>query len=54
MDNRWRNIFREFVACYEAIEILERNGVIRDNEVETHKYQLLDNIIEAMKNEVEE
>lgn len=54
MDNTWRNIFRDFIACYAAIETLEKNGVIKDNEVESHKYQLLDNIIEAMRNEVEE
>lgn len=54
MDNTWRNIFRDFIACYAAIETLEKNGVIKDDEVESHKYQLLDNIIEAMKNEVEE
>lgn len=52
MDNTWRNIFREYVSCYEALEILVSNGVLVDDAYFDAREKLLENIIEAMRNEI--
>lgn len=54
MDNTWRNIFRDFVDCYEALDTLGNNGILDDVAYEEAKYKLLDNIIEAMRQEIKE
>jgi len=54
MDNTWRNIFREYVACYEALETLESNGVLVDDAYFDAREKLLENIIEAMRQEIKE
>ena len=54
MDNTWRNIFRDFVACYESLTILESNGVLVDEAYFDAREKLLENIIEAMRQEIEE
>ena len=54
MDNTWRNIFRDFVACYESLEILESNGVLVDDAYFDAREKLLESIIEAMRQEIKE
>lgn len=54
MDNTWRNIFREYVACYEALQILGSNDILMGGDYESASYKLLENIIEAMRQEIGE
>ena len=54
MNEAWKNIFNEYIDCYEAIATLESNGVIGDELSNKLKDNLLYEIIETMKTEVEE
>ena len=54
MDNTWRNIFRDFVACYESIEILASNCILVGEDCENARENLLASIIDAMRKEVGE
>ena len=52
MDNTWRNIFREYVACYEALKILRKNYILMGEDYENASTKLLGDIIEAMRQEI--
>lgn len=54
MDNTWRNIFREYVACYEALQILGSNDILVGEDYENASTKLLEDIIEAMRQEIKE
>lgn len=54
MDNTWRMIFRKYISCHEAIHTLEINCVIDGDEADSHRNQLLHEIIETMKSEIQE
>ena len=54
MDNTWRNIFRECVSCYEAIQILGNNDILVGEDLENASTKLLEEIIEAMRQEIKE
>ena len=54
MNEAWIRIFKEYIACYEAIEILGSNSVTDDELSIKLKDNLLFEIIEAMKSEVKE
>lgn len=54
MDKTWRNIFRDCVACYEAIQILGSNDILVGEDLENASTKLLEDIIEAMRQEIKE
>ena len=54
MDKVWKGIFREYVECYQAIQTLSKNGILGDEEKAVHEHNLLFNLVETMKSEVEE
>jgi hypothetical protein len=54
MNEAWIKIFKEYIACYEAIETLGSNSVTDDEVSIKLKDNLLVEIIEAMRSEVEE
>lgn len=54
MNDTWRNIFREYVSCYEAIQILGSNDILVDEDLENASTKLLEDIIEAMRQEIKE
>ena len=54
MDNTWRNIFREYVACYEALQILGSNDILVGVDYENASTKLLEDIIETMRQGIKE
>ena len=46
--------FKTYIACYEAIQLLARNGIFDEEEKAVHEHNLLFQIIEASKTEIEE
>lgn len=54
MDNTWRNIFREYVSCYEALQILGSNDILVGEDLENASTKLLEDIIETMRKEIKE
>ena len=54
MNEAWIRIFKEYIACYEAIETLANNNIITDEVSIELKEDLLYEIIDAMKSEVDE
>lgn len=54
MNEAWRNIFREYVACYEALQILGSNDILVDKDYENASTKLLEDIIESMRQEIKE
>lgn len=54
MNEAWIRIFKEYIACYEAIEKLEENNITTEAILNELREDLLYEIIEAMKSEVEE
>ena len=50
----WHEIFKDYVACYEAIETLTKHSIFDEEEKEVHEHNLLHAIIETMRSEVEE
>lgn len=54
IDQVWKNIFREYVECYKSIQTLSRNGILDDEEKAVHEHNLLFNLVETMRSEVEE
>ena len=53
MNEAWKNIFKNFIKCYEAIEILGEYHVLDVEQLEVAQEQLLDNIIDTFRSEVE-
>lgn len=53
MNEVWNRIFKRYIKCYEAIEVLAMEGIIDEEEKSVHEHNLLFNIIETMKTEVE-
>jgi hypothetical protein len=54
MDNTWRNIFREYVDCYEAIRTLGSNDILVGADYEDANTKLLETIIDTMRREIKE
>lgn len=52
MNEVWKNIFKEYIKSYEAIQTLECNGIFDEEEKAVHEHNLLFNIIETMKDEL--
>ena len=53
MNAVWKDIFKEKIKCYEAIQLLEKNGIFDEEEKVVHEHNLLFEIIVTMKTEVE-
>ena len=54
MNDTWKRIFREYVACYEALQILGSNDILVGVDLENASYKLLEDIIDAMRQEIKE
>lgn len=54
MNEVWKNIFKEYIKSYEAIQTLERNSIFDEEEKAVHEHNLLFSIIETMKQETED
>lgn len=54
MNEAWKRICKEFISSYSAIQTLERNDLFDEEEKAVHEHNLLFNIIQTMKMEVEE
>ena len=50
----WKSIFRKYVACYNAINLLAHEGILDEEEKAVHEHNLLFEIIETMRSETEE
>ena len=54
MNESWKRIFKEYIECHNAIQILASHKIIEGEEVESIRWSLLEDIIETMRSEVEE
>lgn len=52
MNEVWKNIFKKYIACNEAIQLLAHEGIFDEEEKAVHEHNLLFEIIETMKSEV--
>ena len=53
MNETWKRIFKEYVACYDAIDTLVDNDIVEDSG-EGLRNKLLDEIIETMRTEIKD
>lgn len=49
----WREIFKKYIDCYEATQTLKKHLVIDDDFYQEIRGDLLDEIVETFKSEVE-
>lgn len=54
MSELWKNIMREYIGSYEAIKLLNANGLMDEEETLIYKSNLLKSIIEDFQSEVED
>lgn len=54
MTEVWKEIMRENVESYKAIQILKNNSILDEEEVAVHEHNLLFSIIETFESELEE
>lgn len=54
MNDTWKRIAKKYIDCYEAIKTLESADIFDEEEAMIHKGNLLKQIIEDFKSEVEE
>ena len=54
MNEVWKKLSNEYIASYESIQVLARNGIIDEEEKAVHEHNLLFGIIETMRSEVED
>ena len=54
MNQVWTIIFKKYIKDYEAIQTLHEDSILDDEEKAVHEHNLLHNIIETFKSEVEE
>ena len=52
MDLIIEDFFKANIECFDAIQTLSFHGILDEEEKATHEHNLLFNIIEAMKNEL--
>ena len=50
----WHKIFKDYIKCYEGIELLRDNGVVDPEDSLDLKQNLLKEIIEVFREEVED
>ena len=53
MTETWKNIFRQNIKCYEAIQTLHEYGFLDEEEKAVHEHNLLFDIIETMLSEID-
>lgn len=53
MSQAWKVIFKEYVECYNAIQLLTRKGIFDEEEKNVHEHNLLFEIIVTMQAETE-
>lgn len=49
----WKRIFKDNIDCYRSIQILAKRGIFDEEEKAIHEHNLLFDIIETMKSELE-
>ena len=54
MHEEHKQILKKYIKCYEAIQTLHENSIFDDEEKEVHEHNLLFNIIETMRIEIDE
>lgn len=54
MNDAWKRIFNNYIECHKAIGTLVSHHVIDDEMEADLRFNLLDEIIETMKTEIEE
>lgn len=54
MNEVWKRIFTEYIESYNAIDTLERNGIIDEEDTDKLRLKLLDEIIETMRSEIDD
>ena len=52
MNGLLKDVFKEYIAGFEGIQVLARIGVFDEEEKAIHEHNLLFNIIDTMRNEV--
>ena len=50
----WKQIFKNFIESYEAINTIYKNGYVDEDELALVRNKLLTDIIETFRSEVEE
>lgn len=53
MNEVWHDIFKKYIDCYEAVQTLKKHLVIDDDFYQEIRSDLLEDIIETFKSEVE-
>jgi len=54
MNEAWKNIFERFIDSYKAIQTLQENGLMDEEEKAVYEHNLLSEIIFTMKTEVDD
>lgn len=54
MNEVWKNIFKNFIKDYNAIQTLHKDSILDDESKALHEDNLLYIIIETFRSEVEE
>ncbi|MBQ0113298.1 MAG: hypothetical protein KBT03_09235 [Bacteroidales bacterium] len=54
MNDVWKRIFEDYIKSYESIEHLSKQGIAGDDDIAILRNNLLTDIIETMRSEVEE
>lgn len=54
MNDMWKRIFKEYLESYYAIQTLDKNNIIEDEEEVNLKCRLLKDIVCTMESEIEE
>lgn len=54
MNEVWREIFKRYIGCYKAIQLLGDGDVLDEEEKTVCEHNLLFDIIETFRSEVEE
>lgn len=52
MIETWQRIFKVYIECYKAIQLLGEQGIFDEEEKAVFEHNLLCEIIETMKSEV--
>lgn len=53
MNEVWKRIFKDYIACFEAVQLLHYKDIFDEEEKAVHEHNLLFNIIETMRTEIE-
>ena len=53
MNKAWNALAESYIACYNAIQTLAKNGILDEEEKAVHEHNLLVDIIMTFASEVE-